>query len=90
MEDLKIVNYTEIVYVAAEVVLNGDDRIIVSKTTDDTRCPIHIMLFLSCPPPSCLPYVASFSGLVFFDCPFGILLYLLSQHQFIVKKQLTG
>jgi len=36
--------------------------------------PTHIVLcFLSCLSSSCLPYVASFSGLSIFDRPFGIL-----------------
>jgi len=31
---------------------------------------VYVMFCLS---PSCVPYVASFSGLSIFDCPFGIL-----------------
>jgi hypothetical protein len=32
----------------------------------------HIMLWL-CFSSSCVPYIASYSGLSLFDCPFGIL-----------------
>ena len=35
-------------------------------------CPTHIVL-CSCFSSSCVPYVASFSGLSNFDCHFGIL-----------------
>jgi hypothetical protein len=31
------------------------------------------VVFLLCLSSSCVPYVASFFGLSFFDCPFGIL-----------------
>jgi hypothetical protein len=31
------------------------------------------VVFLFCLSSSCVPYVASFSGLSFFDCPFGFL-----------------
>ena len=36
-------------------------------------CPMHIVLCLFLLPSSCLLYVASFSELSIFDCPFGIL-----------------
>jgi hypothetical protein len=36
-------------------------------------CPTHIVLCFCCFSSSCVPYVASFSGLSIFDCPFGIL-----------------
>jgi hypothetical protein len=32
----------------------------------------YCVVFLFCFSSSCLPYVDSFSGLSFFDCPFGI------------------
>jgi hypothetical protein len=44
----------------------------------------HWIVFLFCFSPSCVPYDASFSGLFFFECPFGILLRLfdmLSKYQ---------
>jgi len=34
---------------------------------------IYCVVFLFCFSLSCVPCVASFSGLSFFDCPFGIL-----------------
>jgi len=40
-------------------------HIVVSST--------YCVMFLFCFSSSCVPYVASFSGLSFFDCPFGIL-----------------
>ena len=33
----------------------------------------YCVLFLHCFSLSCVPYVASFSGLSIFDCPFGII-----------------
>jgi hypothetical protein len=33
----------------------------------------YCVVFLLCLSSSCAPYVASFSGLSIFDCPFGIL-----------------
>ena len=36
----------------------------------------YCVVFLFCFSPSCAPCVASFSGLSFFDCPFGILQHL--------------
>ena len=33
----------------------------------------YCVVFLFCLSSSCIPYVASFSGLFFFECPFGIL-----------------
>ena len=33
----------------------------------------YCVVFLLCLSSSCVPYVASFSGLYIFDCPFGIL-----------------
>jgi hypothetical protein len=33
-------------------------------------CCVFVFLFLSS---SCVPYVASFSGLFIFDCPIGVL-----------------
>jgi hypothetical protein len=38
--------------------------------------PLWYSLTFICRPVSCVPYVASFSGLYIFDCPFGILLRL--------------
>ena len=46
-------------------------RIVVSKT--------YCVVFLFCLSSSCLPYVARFSGLSIFDCPFGILSHLFTQ-----------
>jgi len=40
-------------------------RVVVSNT--------YRVMFLLCFSSSCVPYVASFSGLSIFDCPFGIL-----------------
>jgi hypothetical protein len=40
-------------------------RIVVSKT--------YFVVFLFCFSSSCVPYVASFSGLSILDCPFSIL-----------------
>jgi len=37
---------------------------------------IYCVVFLFCLFSSCVPYVASFSGLFIFDCCFGILLRL--------------
>ncbi len=34
---------------------------------------IYCVVSLFCLSSSCVPYVASFSGLFIFDCPFGIL-----------------
>ena len=36
-------------------------------------CNTYCVVFLFCFFSSCVPYVASFSGLSIFDCPFGIL-----------------
>ena len=37
---------------------------------------IHVLccVFFFCLSSSCVPYVASFTGMSIFDCPFGILL----------------
>jgi len=39
------------------------------RFVDEEWCPTHILFCISL---SCVPYVASSSGLSFFDCPFGI------------------
>ena len=44
------------------------------------------VVFLLCLSSSCVPYVASFFGLSFFDCPFGILnVYILHLLQELIK-----
>jgi len=40
-------------------------RIVVSNT--------YGVVFMFCYSLSCVPYIASFSGLSIFDCPFGII-----------------
>ena len=40
----------------------------------NTYCVVFLLCFSS----SCVPYVASFFGMYFFDCPFGILYCFLS------------
>ena len=40
----------------------------------NTYCVVFLLCFSS----SCVPYVASFFGMSFFDCPFGILYCFLS------------
>ena len=69
-------------------------RIVVSNA--------YCVVFLFCFSSSCVPYVASFSGLSIFDCPFGILLRLLfhfskqgriqhsSSHQICRKLSIYG
>ena len=43
----------------------------------NTYCVVLLFCFSS----SCVPYVASFSGLSFFDCPFGFLLRLFKHNR---------
>ena len=44
-------------------------RVCLRIVESNSYCDVFLFCFSS----SCVPYVASFSGLSFFDCPFGIL-----------------
>jgi hypothetical protein len=57
--DIKRIHFVDIVSIGIEI------YIVVSNT--------YCVVFLFCLSSSCVLYVASFSGLFIFDCPFGVL-----------------
>jgi hypothetical protein len=54
------------------------------------RCPTHIVFGVFLRLVSCLPNVASFSGLSILDCPFGFLYHLFNWYLIECAQRLSG